>query len=149
MVGREDAQPREQVVEKRRHLRVDTELGVTFAIAGDPMRTTGRAVTRDISHGGACLAVHGCSGDLLGGFDELPLLDIAIDTVPGESFRARVEWVRHPAAPGAPALIGLEFHNLSAAEETAIIDLIAHALIGARVLIPKDASRRRELSPTY
>jgi c-di-GMP-binding flagellar brake protein YcgR len=125
--------------EARRHIRVEVQLAVGFSIADGTARTLTRAVTRDVSHGGACLAVTGCSAQLLERLGDLPLLDILIE-IPraaadagGETatltFHGRVEWVRFPAPPGGATLVGLEFCNLDAAAETAIIDLIAHLLL--------------------
>lgn len=118
---------------KRRHVRVAALLQVDFSIAGDGERQLERAFTRDISHGGACIALSGCTDELLERLDDLPLLDIAIAGVATTSLRGRVEWVRRPEPPGAPALVGIEFNDVSAADEIAIIDLIAHILIKAQV----------------
>lgn len=133
------AETRKSLDARRRHVRVEVQLEVSFSIAGDTAMTLTRAVTRDISHGGACLAVDGCTDQLLEQLDGLPLLDITISIPPAasdprrgpalSSFHGRVEWLRHPAAPGAPVLIGLEFCNLDAVAEIAIIDLIAHLLL--------------------
>ena len=143
MVGGEDERPREAMVEKRRHVRVEAELKATFAVVGERDRWHGRAVTRDISHGGACLAVFDCTEGLFGMLCGLPLLDVAIDIPRVSNLQGRVEWVRPPAQPGAPVLIGMEFRNLGAADETAIIDLIAHIRIGVRDPRPGDGARAR------
>jgi hypothetical protein len=125
----------------RRHVRVEVRLPVGFSVVGEPLGTLTRAVTRDISHGGACLAVAGCPYRLREHLARLPQLDITIYTAraaadtPGEptlpSFHGRIEWMRQPAAPGAPLLVGLAFSNLDALAEIAIIDLIAHLLLDA------------------
>jgi c-di-GMP-binding flagellar brake protein YcgR len=119
-------------IEQRRHVRVEAELAVTFGIAGDGACPPLRADTRDISHGGACLAASGCTGELLEKLARLPLLELTIHAVPGATFAAGVEWVRRPAAAGDPALVGIAFRALSIAQEMAIIDLIAHVLICSR-----------------
>lgn len=144
MAGGEGAGPRGS--EKCRHPRVETELRVTFVFAGDGKHPPRSAVTRNISHGGACLAVDACSPALLAKLTELPLLDLAIEMAPNASFRARVEWVRQFPGPGGKTLVGLEFQSLSAEEETAIIDLIAQALIG--LSLPEDAASQEALLPT-
>lgn len=147
VVAGNDLQRGDIGVEKRRHVRVEAELEVSFSFAGDGARLPGRAVTRDISHGGACLAVFGCTAELLGKFAGLPLLDVAIDSAGVGSIQARVEWVRPPSPPGATALIGLEFRNVRASDEMAIIDLIAHIVIGNRATRPPEAARSGECQP--
>lgn len=139
VAGEADAKRLDTALEKRRHLRVEVALNVVISIAGRGTRPPDRAFTRDISHGGACLAVPGCSEELLEMLLGLPLIELVIDFAreasrPGNPsvptrFQGRVEWVRRPARSEESALIGLEFQNLSATEEMAIIDLIAHVLI--------------------
>lgn len=133
MSDRKDSRPCDVPTGTRRHVRVAAQLQVDFRIAGDGERAPGRALTRDVSHGGACLAVLGCTDELLERLDGLPLLDIAIAGVATTSLRGRVEWVRSPETPGAPALVGIEFSDVSAADEMAIIDLIAHVLIKSEI----------------
>ncbi len=128
-----DLKPCDAPVEKRRHVRVAAQLQVNFTIAGDGERPPGRVVTRDISHGGACMALSGCTEELLERLEGLPLLDIAIDGLAATSLCGRVEWVLRPETPGAPALVGIEFSDVSAADEVAIIDLIAQILIKSQV----------------
>lgn len=128
-----EPKPSDGPVEKRRHVRVAAQLQVNFTIVGDGERRSGSAVTRDISHGGACLVLSGESGALLDKLDGLPLLDVAITGVAASRLRGRVEWIRHPETPGAPALVGIEFSDVSAADETAIIDLIAQILIKSQI----------------
>jgi c-di-GMP-binding flagellar brake protein YcgR len=127
-----EPKPSDAPAEKRRHVRVAAQLQVDFTIVGGE-RLAGSAVTRDISHGGACLVLPGDSGALLDELDGLPLLDIAITGVAASRLRGRVEWIRHPETPGAPALVGIEFSDVSAADETAIIDLIAQILIKSQI----------------
>jgi len=79
---------------------------------------------------------------------DLPLLDIVIDMSNAASphqgkpalalFHGQVEWMRPPAEPGAPTMIGIQFCNLSVAQETAIIELIAHIRLGTRVPPPPE-----------
>ena len=140
--------PQAAAAETRQHIRVEARLDVTFSIAGDSSAGEIRAVTRDISHGGACLAITDCPETLLGVLARLPLLNLEIDlshagagmpapaTQPAPAvpaiLRGQVEWV-HPAAKSrATTLIGLEFRDVNRADETAIIDLIAHILLDNR-----------------
>ena len=51
----------------------------------------------------------------------------------------RVKRVDPPEEPGEPTLIGMQFCNLSAAEETAIIELIAHFRLGTKVPLSPSA----------
>jgi len=122
----------------RLHVRVEVRLGVAFSLVGENSPRTVQAFTRDISHGGACLSLSRCPEDLLGVLARLPLLDLAIDLSPaaaGEgilapaTLRGQVEWVHPAAQPHAATLVGLEFRDVSPADETAIIDLIAHLLL--------------------
>jgi c-di-GMP-binding flagellar brake protein YcgR len=122
----------------RRHARVDARLDVLFALTGETPRRATRAVTRDISHGGACLEVANCPAALLDSLVKLPLLDLEIDLAPAAAregldapanLRGQVEWVRRTAAPHGAILFGLEFRDASPADEMAIIDLIAHLLL--------------------
>jgi galactose mutarotase-like enzyme len=122
----------------RRHVRVDARLDVLFALTGETPRRVVRAVTRDISHGGACLEVADCPAGLLDRLANLPLLDLEIDLSADAAregldapaaLRGQVEWVRPIAATHGAILLGLEFRDASPADEMAIIDLIAHLLL--------------------
>lgn len=133
MSGGNDPKPCDTPVGKRRHVRVAVQLQVNFTIVGDAACPPRRALTRDISHGGACLALPCCTHEMLERLDGRPLLGIAIVGVAATSLQGRVEWVRHPETPGAPALVGVEFSDVSAADEVAIIDLIAHILTKSQI----------------
>ncbi len=138
------------LADRRRHVRVEVRLEVGFSIAGEEPGTLTGAVTHDISHGGACLAVADCPEQLAERLARRPLLNILID-IPRtaadsqgrtvlSSIQGRVEWLRCPVKPDAPVQIGIEFCGLDAAAETAVIDLIAHLLLGSAMPFAPDAA---------
>jgi c-di-GMP-binding flagellar brake protein YcgR len=133
-------------VEKRKYVRVEVEVPARFKIVGDGEGKVYQALTGNISHGGACLRVEGDGDEVLQKLgDDLPELEVSID-LPGHdgkvSADTRTAWIicrldrkSPPEDDHGPVVIGVEFSNMSDADEDRVTDLIADILMKKKLVM--------------
>jgi c-di-GMP-binding flagellar brake protein YcgR len=127
--------------ERRKYIRIDTEVPVRFKISWLNSGKIYSAITKNISHGGICLEVLQDQNELvesLSSAPEWPTMEIA-PLLPDLSadndteapwITSRLDWVQKPSAKNPALLIGMGFVEMADEVRKQIYDFVVGQFIG-------------------